>query len=88
MANLPYVAETERAECDPELIHEPQMALFAGILVFVWRVIAGTEAALEQDFSHAISATTYAEVVKRADPGGIPLILVLTEEQASEVYEP
>lgn len=30
VANLPYVAETERGECDPELAHEPQMALFAG----------------------------------------------------------
>ena len=52
---------------------------------FVWRVIAGYEGSPPpQDFSHAISATTYAEVVKRADPGGIPLILVLTEEQAQE----
>jgi release factor glutamine methyltransferase len=30
VANLPYVGETERAECDPELAFEPAMALFAG----------------------------------------------------------
>lgn len=30
VANLPYVGETERGECDPELAFEPQVALFAG----------------------------------------------------------
>lgn len=30
VANLPYIAETERGVCDPELTHEPQIALFAG----------------------------------------------------------
>ena len=29
VANLPYIAENERPECDPELEHEPQQALFA-----------------------------------------------------------
>jgi release factor glutamine methyltransferase len=29
VANLPYVAESERGECDPELAFEPQGALFA-----------------------------------------------------------
>lgn len=30
VANLPYIGETERAECDAELAFEPQEALFAG----------------------------------------------------------
>lgn len=30
LANLPYIAESERAQCDPELAFEPQGALFAG----------------------------------------------------------
>ena len=30
VANLPYISEGERAICDPELAHEPQIALFAG----------------------------------------------------------
>ncbi len=30
VANLPYIAENERGECDPELAMEPAMALFAG----------------------------------------------------------
>ncbi len=30
VANLPYIGEGERAQCDPELAHEPQIALFAG----------------------------------------------------------
>lgn len=30
VANLPYIAEDERAECDPELAFEPAGALFAG----------------------------------------------------------
>lgn len=30
VANLPYIGESERAQCDPELAHEPQIALFAG----------------------------------------------------------
>jgi release factor glutamine methyltransferase len=30
VANLPYIAETERGVCDPELAFEPQVALFAG----------------------------------------------------------
>ncbi len=30
VANLPYIAEAERAECDPELAFEPAEALFAG----------------------------------------------------------
>jgi release factor glutamine methyltransferase len=30
VANLPYIAEIERAECDPELAFEPVEALFAG----------------------------------------------------------
>lgn len=30
IANLPYVGEAERVECDPELAFEPQVALFAG----------------------------------------------------------
>ena len=30
VANLPYIGESERAVCDPELAHEPQIALFAG----------------------------------------------------------
>ena len=29
LANLPYIAESERGECDPELAFEPQHALFA-----------------------------------------------------------
>jgi release factor glutamine methyltransferase len=28
-ANLPYIGEHERADCDPELAYEPQVALFA-----------------------------------------------------------
>jgi len=31
LANLPYIAEVERADCDPELAFEPQGALFAGV---------------------------------------------------------
>ena len=31
LANLPYIAENERAECDPELAFEPQSALFSGV---------------------------------------------------------
>jgi release factor glutamine methyltransferase len=31
VANLPYIAETERAQCDPELAFEPQSALFSGV---------------------------------------------------------
>jgi release factor glutamine methyltransferase len=30
VANLPYIGETERDQCDPELAFEPTMALFAG----------------------------------------------------------
>jgi release factor glutamine methyltransferase len=30
VANLPYVGEDERGECDPELAFEPALALFAG----------------------------------------------------------
>lgn len=30
VANLPYIGETERAECDPELAFEPASALFSG----------------------------------------------------------
>ncbi len=30
LANLPYIAETERAQCDPELAFEPERALFSG----------------------------------------------------------
>lgn len=30
VANLPYIGEGERAECDPELAFEPQHALFSG----------------------------------------------------------
>jgi release factor glutamine methyltransferase len=30
LANLPYIGENERAECDPELAFEPQNALFSG----------------------------------------------------------
>lgn len=30
VANLPYIGETERSDCDPELAHEPAHALFAG----------------------------------------------------------
>lgn len=30
IANLPYIGEHERAECDPELAFEPSEALFAG----------------------------------------------------------
>jgi release factor glutamine methyltransferase len=30
VANLPYIGESERAECDPELAFEPQRALFSG----------------------------------------------------------
>jgi release factor glutamine methyltransferase len=30
VANLPYIAEHERAQCDPELSFEPATALFAG----------------------------------------------------------
>lgn len=30
VANLPYVGEDERAQCDPELAFEPQEALFCG----------------------------------------------------------
>ena len=30
VANLPYIGETELADCDPELAHEPREALFAG----------------------------------------------------------
>ena len=30
VANLPYIGESELADCDPELAHEPQGALFAG----------------------------------------------------------
>lgn len=30
LANLPYIGESERADCDPELAFEPQAALFSG----------------------------------------------------------
>ncbi len=30
LANLPYIGEQERAQCDPELAFEPQAALFSG----------------------------------------------------------
>jgi release factor glutamine methyltransferase len=30
VANLPYIAETERGQCDPELAFEPQEALYSG----------------------------------------------------------
>jgi release factor glutamine methyltransferase len=30
VANLPYIGEGERAQCDPELAFEPQRALFSG----------------------------------------------------------
>ena len=30
VANLPYVGEDERADCDPEIAFEPRLALFAG----------------------------------------------------------
>jgi len=30
VANLPYIGECERSDCDPELAHEPSCALFAG----------------------------------------------------------
>jgi release factor glutamine methyltransferase len=30
VANLPYIGEGERGDCDPELAHEPAEALFAG----------------------------------------------------------
>jgi release factor glutamine methyltransferase len=31
VANLPYIAEDERAQCDPETAYEPALALFAGV---------------------------------------------------------
>lgn len=30
VANLPYIAETERSNLDPEVLHDPEMALFSG----------------------------------------------------------
>lgn len=30
VANLPYIAETERSELSPEVLHDPEMALFSG----------------------------------------------------------
>jgi release factor glutamine methyltransferase len=30
VANLPYIAESERSQCDPELAFEPENALFSG----------------------------------------------------------
>ena len=42
VANLPYIAEHERNVCDPELAHEPQVALFAANdgLALIERLIA------------------------------------------------
>jgi len=42
VANLPYIAENERGECDPELAMEPAMALFAGAdgLELIRRLVA------------------------------------------------
>ncbi|MDF1712748.1 MAG: peptide chain release factor N(5)-glutamine methyltransferase [Akkermansiaceae bacterium] len=30
VANLPYIAESERGKLDPEVLHDPEMALFSG----------------------------------------------------------
>ncbi|MFT6180417.1 MAG: release factor glutamine methyltransferase [Akkermansiaceae bacterium] len=30
VANLPYIAETERPKLEPEVLHDPEMALFSG----------------------------------------------------------
>ncbi|MCX8237578.1 MAG: peptide chain release factor N(5)-glutamine methyltransferase [Akkermansiaceae bacterium] len=30
VANLPYIAETERSKVEPEVLHDPDMALFSG----------------------------------------------------------
>lgn len=48
VSNPPYIAESERAHCDPELAHEPPEALFAGAdgLAVLRRLIPAAAAAL------------------------------------------
>jgi release factor glutamine methyltransferase len=51
VANLPYIAEDERGECDPELAFEPPGALFAGEagLALIARLIADAQRVLAPD---------------------------------------
>lgn len=51
VANLPYIGEHERADCDPELTHEPREALFAGDdgLREITRLLADTARLLASD---------------------------------------
>ncbi len=51
VANLPYVGEDERDECDPELAYEPQEALFAGPdgLSLIRELLARAPALLSDD---------------------------------------
>ncbi len=51
VANLPYVGEDERENCDPELAHEPQEALFAGPdgLALIRELVARAPALLQRD---------------------------------------
>jgi release factor glutamine methyltransferase len=69
-ANLPYVGETERELCDPELAHEPAMALFSGAdgLDLIRRLVAGLPrllgrgvALLEHGFAQGAAVVALAE---------------------------
>ena len=71
IANLPYIAESERDICDPELAHEPQMALFSAedglnaireLLADVRRLLKpGASLWLEHGFRQAEAIAALAE---------------------------
>ncbi len=69
VANLPYVGETERHLCDPELAHEPAQALFSGadgldlireLLGDLRRIAPGGIAWLEHGFAQAAAIAALA----------------------------
>ncbi len=71
VANLPYIGEGERAECDPELAFEPQRALFSGadgldligeLIADISRVLTPTgEAVLEHGWTQSAAIKVIAQ---------------------------
>ena len=71
VANLPYIGESERAQCDPELAFEPQRALFSGadgldligeLIADVSRLLTPTgEAVLEHGWTQSAAISAIAQ---------------------------
>ena len=71
VANLPYIGEGERAQCDPELAFEPQRALFSGadgldlireLIADISRVLTPTgEAMLEHGWTQSAAIRVIAQ---------------------------